>query len=108
MLLLLSACGADSSADAAMGAPEGRGKGSNFDDPGPGAGGGVASGDGQSPPPPERELESSYGAPVATGQFVWIANPDSGRVAYIDAASLTVSLVDAGNGPRLCFSPPFF
>src|SRR3954470_15540079 len=39
------------------------------------------------PPPPEKEVESSYRSPVATGKYVWIANPKSGRVAYIDAAS---------------------
>src|SRR5262245_30173447 len=32
------------------------------------------------PPPPEKEVESSFGAPVATGNYVWIANPTSGRV----------------------------
>lgn len=69
---------------------------------GNGVGGGVGaggSGTGGTPLPPEKELESSYGAPVATGKFVWIANPESGRVAYIDAASLEINVVDAGNGP---------
>ncbi|MCC6807302.1 MAG: hypothetical protein IT381_07750 [Deltaproteobacteria bacterium] len=47
----------------------------------------------------ERELESSFEAPVATGRYLWVANPLSGRVAYIDAASLAVSTVAAGNGP---------
>lgn len=54
---------------------------------------------GQGGAPPEKELESTYGAPVATGSYVWIPNPTSGRVAYIDAATLEVRLVDAGNGP---------
>ena len=49
--------------------------------------------------PPEKEVESSYGAPVATGKYVWVANPSSGRVAYIDATTLEIKLVDAGNGP---------
>jgi hypothetical protein len=49
--------------------------------------------------PPEKELESTFQVPVATGQFVWIANPTSGRVAYVDAATLSVSTVEAGNGP---------
>ena len=49
--------------------------------------------------PPEKEVESSYGAPVATGKYVWVANPSSGRVAYIDAVTLEIKLVDAGNGP---------
>jgi hypothetical protein len=49
--------------------------------------------------PPEQEVESSYEVPVATGKFVWIANATSGRVAYVDATSLTVRTVEAGNGP---------
>ncbi len=50
-------------------------------------------------PPPEKELESSYRSPVATGRFVWIANPTSGRVALIDAVTLDVRTALAGNGP---------
>lgn len=49
--------------------------------------------------PPEKEVESSFGAPVATGKYVWIANPTSGRVAYINASTLEIKLVDAGHGP---------
>ena len=72
-----------------------------------GAGGGVTSGPGpvttggqvDAGLPPEKEVESSYGAPVATGKYVWVANPSSGRVAYIDAVTLEIKLVDAGNGP---------
>jgi hypothetical protein len=63
---------------------------------GPATGAGGSGGDSL---PPEREVESSYKAPVATGHFVWIANPTSGRVAYVDASSLTVKTVEAGNGP---------
>jgi hypothetical protein len=49
--------------------------------------------------PPEQEVESSYEVPISTGHFVWIANPSSGRVAYVDATALTVKTVEAGNGP---------
>jgi hypothetical protein len=56
--------------------------------------------------PPEQEVESSYGAPVATGNYVWIANPASGRVAFIDATTLEVSVVDAGNGPTYLAAIP--
>jgi len=56
--------------------------------------------------PPEREIDNSYEAPVATGHFVWIANPTSGRVAYVDATSLTVSTIEAGNGPRYLAAVP--
>ena len=55
---------------------------------------------------PEQEVESSYKAPVATGHFVWIANPTSGRVAYVDATSLAVSTVEAGDGPTYLTAVP--
>ncbi len=51
------------------------------------------------PPGEEQEIESFYEAPVATSRFVWIANPTSGRVAYVDASTLQVKTVDAGNAP---------
>lgn len=57
-------------------------------------------------PPPEREVESNYESPVATGRYVWIANPKSGRVAYIDATTLDVRLVEAGNAPTYLAAVP--
>ena len=68
-----------------------------------GAGGGTASDSGL---PPEQEVESSYESPVATGRFVWVSNPTSGRVAYVDAATLEVRTVAAGNGPRYMAAIP--
>jgi hypothetical protein len=56
--------------------------------------------------PPETELESSYEVPVATGHFIWVANPISGRVAYVDAASLQVRTVEAGNAPTTLAAIP--
>ena len=97
---LVAACGASSS-DPSNNNNSGAGGGSPS-----GAGGGVTSGPGVTSGgpvdaglPPEKEVESSYGAPVATGKYVWVANPSSGRVAYIDAITLEIKLVDAGNGP---------
>jgi hypothetical protein len=55
---------------------------------------------------PEHEVDSSYKAPVATGHFVWIANPTSGRVAYVDATSLAVSTVEAGDAPTYLAAIP--
>jgi DNA-binding beta-propeller fold protein YncE len=83
-------------------------------DPGSGGYGGYGGGDyggsggtgGTGGTPPEQEVESSYGAPVATGKYVWIANPSSGRVAYIDAKTLEIKLVDAGNGPTYVAAVP--
>ncbi len=49
--------------------------------------------------PPEEELEGEYQAPVAAGRFLWSANPDSNRVALIDAQSLEVVSLDGGYAP---------
>lgn len=54
---------------------------------------------GPPPPPPEQEVESSFRAPVTTGRYVWSANPDSGRVALIDAVTLELTIAEAGFGP---------
>lgn len=51
-------------------------------------------------PPPEREVESSFQAPVVTGRFIWSANPESGRVALVDALTREVTTVLAGLSPR--------
>ncbi len=72
-----------------------------------GAGGGTsgAAGTGGSLPP-EQEVESAYESPVATGRYVWIANPASGRVAYVDAVTLEVKTTEAGNGPDVLAPVP--
>ena len=78
--------------------------------PGPGASGGSAGSpgsggsswptvDAQADLPPEKELESSYEFPAATGRYVWVANPLSGRVAYVNGSTLEVRTTQAGNGP---------
>jgi DNA-binding beta-propeller fold protein YncE len=79
----------------------------------PGAQGGSAEGAGGAAPgepgselPPEQEVESSYESPVATGRYVWIANPTSGRVAYVDAATLEVRTTEAGHGPKYLAAVP--
>ena len=95
---LVAAC-ADSSND---GVPGVGGSGSSAGgDSSASTGVGISTGSGLADAglPPEKEVESSYGAPVATGKYVWVANPSSGRVAYIDAVTLEIKLVDAGNGP---------
>jgi hypothetical protein len=58
------------------------------------------------PLPPETELESSYEVPVATGRLIWVANPLSGRVAYVDATTLDVHTVEAGNAPTYMAAIP--
>ena len=56
--------------------------------------------------PPEQEVDSSFEVPVATGRYVWVANPTSGRVAYLDAATLAVKTVEAGNAPTYLATVP--
>lgn len=70
----------------------------------PGSGGG-----GGSAPvvvPPETEIEASFLAPVVTGKYVFSANPQSGRVAVIDADSYAVRLFNAGFGPKYLTALP--
>ncbi|HLK37364.1 MAG TPA: hypothetical protein VKU41_11470 [Polyangiaceae bacterium] len=68
----------------------------------------VAGGSGSAAPtlPPEMKTESTFRSPVATGNVVWIANPTSGRVAYIDATTFAVQTVGAGNGPTYLAAVP--
>jgi hypothetical protein len=58
------------------------------------------------PLPPEQEIESSFEVPVATGRYVWVANPTSGRVAFVEAATLKVRTVEAGNAPTFLAPVP--
>ena len=105
LLLALSAC-APGSNDSGAG-PSGNAGSSGTAGAGPGIPGtgtagtsGTAGGGGSAPPlPPEVEVESSFEVPVATGHFIWVANPQSGRVAYVDASTLEVHTVEAGNAP---------
>lgn len=96
-LVVAAACG-EGSLDAA-GEPNDFGGGSGI--PGDGIGGG-----GDAGLPPEEELESNFSAPVATGTFVWIANPTSGRVAYINATTLEINVVEAGHAPTYIAAVP--
>jgi hypothetical protein len=68
-----------------------------------GSGGGTAADSGG---PPETKVEAEYQSPVSTGQYVWIANPSSGRVAYIQASTLAVATVAAGEGPTYLAAVP--
>ncbi len=100
------ACGASSTSGEAAYADSG---GANGDGSGAGStsgAGGAGTGTGTGTTPPEQHVESSFGAPVATGRYVWIANPSSGRVAYIDATTLAIKIVDAGNAPTYLAAVP--
>ena len=73
---------------------------------GSGATGGSGGGGGSGGAPPEQELESSFESPVATGRYVWAANPESGRVALVDADALEVRTEEAGFGPTYLAAVP--
>lgn len=100
LVILATACSSD---DAMTDALEGRA--SHDGAPNAGASAPKASDDSEGAPP-EKEVESDYEAPVATGNVVWIANPKSGRVALVDASTLQVRTVEAGNGPTYLASVP--
>jgi hypothetical protein len=99
--ILLAGCASDASSAlrAAAGEADQESGGSN-------AKGGADSAGAGGAPALEREVESDYEAPVATGNVVWIANPKSGRVALVDATTLQVRTVEAGNGPTYLASVP--
>ena len=56
--------------------------------------------------PAEIEEAQSYRAPVVSGRWVWTANPDTGKVAIVDAKSFSVRLADAGVGPTFLTALP--
>ena len=98
-LVATGAFACSSSAEADSGSPSAASGGfhsSGGASAGPASGGAIASLGGR---PPEREEESSYLAPVVTGKYLWTANPLSGRVALIDATTLSVTLGSAGDQP---------
>jgi len=81
----------------------GRGTGSGGDGATAASTGGGSDGPAE---PPEMELEESFRVPVVTGRFVWSANPESGRVALIDASNLDVRTLAAGLAPTFLTAVP--
>lgn len=69
------------------------------------SGGSMGSGGGATLPP-EEELEESFRSPVVAGPFVFSANPESNRVARIDARNLQIEVFDGGNGPTFLTALP--
>ncbi len=56
--------------------------------------------------PDEEEDDSAFRAPVATGDHLWFANPESSRVALIDATTLEVRVLNAGFQPTYVAAVP--
>jgi DNA-binding beta-propeller fold protein YncE len=48
---------------------------------------------------PEPELEENFRSPVVSGPYLWSANPETNRVARIDARDLEVEVIDGGHAP---------
>lgn len=68
---------------------------------------GATTGGGGAPTlPPEVEVEEDFRVPVSTGRFVWTANPESNRVALVDATSFAVATLDAGFAPTYLAALP--
>ena len=110
LLSFAAGCGSEDSSTAAGAAPRSgsfgnAGSGSSVAPGGPNIGVGDSS-DAGAPLPPETEVDQSFRAPVATGQVLWSANPDSGRVALIDAKTLQVRMTNAGFGPTYLAAVP--
>jgi hypothetical protein len=71
------------------------GSGSGASSNGAGTGGSGGSGG----LPPEQELEETFREPVVSGRWIWTANPDTGKVALIDAESLNITTGEAELAP---------
>ncbi|MEI8256964.1 MAG: hypothetical protein WCJ30_14925 [Deltaproteobacteria bacterium] len=50
--------------------------------------------------PPEIEEQRAFETPQAGGRYVYVANPTRNTVAVIDATTLDLQTVEAGDGPR--------
>jgi hypothetical protein len=62
--------------------------------------------DASSAGPAEKKIEKTFEAPVATQRYVWSANPKTGRVALIDAATFQIQTVEAGDMPTWVAAVP--
>src|SRR6187431_3018687 len=109
LLLSAAALAACSSADSS--APRSLSPGDNWDGSagngfGNGASAAGSSAAGAPSLPPEKEEAQSYRAPVVSGRWVWTANPDTGKVAIVDAKNFSVRLANAGVGPTFLSALP--
>ncbi len=104
LALVAAACGADDDDDgSARGDHEVGGYGgSNGAWGGAGGGGGfgnTSGGGGGSALPPEVETDERFELPHAGEHYVYVANPETDNVAVIDAATLGIHVVEAGDEP---------
>ncbi len=57
-------------------------------------------------PPTEVELEENFRSPVVSGPYLWSPNPETNRVARIDARSFEVEVTDGGHAPTFLAALP--
>lgn len=76
-------------------------------DPGDGDGDDISVGDGDSSMvPPEVELEETFRAPVVAGEYLWSANPETNKVARVNASTLEIDVLDGGHAPTYLVALP--
>ncbi len=63
-------------------------------------------GDGDGVLPPEVELEETFRAPVVAGEYLWSANPETNKVARINASTLEIEVLDGGHAPTYLAALP--
>jgi hypothetical protein len=102
----LGACSSEDASAPRAGSPGGNFDGSGGSGFGNGASAAGSSSAGAPSAPPEKEEAQSYRAPVVSGRWVWTANPDTGKVAIVDAKNFSVRLADAGVGPTFLSALP--
>lgn len=69
--------------------------------------GDVTGGDGDGTPlPPEVELEETFRAPVVAGEYLWSANPETNKVARINASTLEIEVLEGGHAPTYLAALP--
>lgn len=99
---LCAACSSNAASLDGSDSPQGAG-GTSSDggslDGGPGSGGGSIDVPGSGGLPAETEEVGTFRPPVVTGNYLWSSNPESGRIALIDAETLDTRLVSAGLTP---------
>lgn len=105
----LGACSAEGDfarADVETGGPDSSSGGTGTGNPGA-DGDGIGIGDGGLGNLPEENKDlSAFRAPVVTGDYLWFVNPDSSRVALIEAEHLEVQVLNGGFRPTYVTAVP--
>lgn len=111
LVAVVTGCGADGDFDARdvgprAGDPDANHEPPGFEGPNFGGGGAGMTDDGLEDLPEEAKDLNAFRAPVATGDYLWFVNPDSNRVALIDAEHLEVQVLNGGHRPTYVAAVP--